>query len=257
MGDLNHPLDSRIITNFFSSLNLHNIHKTLHPTFHPNIPTYDRGKKTIDAIYATPGIHATKGGFLEFKRFPTDHRALWCDINIESLFGALPPNITPAVKRRLQCEDPRAVKKFCQSYQKYIIKANLHSKALSLANSINGPLTQLQQNQFEEIDKLRIEFALKAERTCRKFKMGEVEFSPKMQHQRDRISLWSAVISRKKENRVSTKLITRLEKKTNISNSLSHSLKQIKEELTDAYNKYKEIKKTEKDLLSGMSGTNS
>ena len=243
MGDLNHTLDSNVITQFLSSLNLHNIHQSLHPQFHINIPTYDRGTKTIDAIFATPGIVASKGGFLAFKRFPTDHRALWCDISFQTIFGHIPPNITPASRRRLKCEDPRIVKTFCSKYQKLILQADLHTKASQLSNSISGPLTNYQQLQFEAIDKTRISLALKAEKKCRKFKMGGVEYSPKMQHQRDRISLWTAVLSRKRGNKVSTKLITRLEKRIDISNSLSYTLNQIKQELTDAFQKYKEIKK--------------
>ena len=249
MGDINHSLDSPIVNQFVSSLNLHNIHQSLHSTFSPNIPTHDRGQKTIDAIFATPGLKAIKGGFLEFKRFPSDHRALWCDFSFHTLFGSLPPDITPAIKRRLQCEDPRIVNKFCKNYQKYIEQSNLHIKLTNLANSINGPLSPTQQSQYEAIDKKRVLFALKAEKKCRKFKMGGVEYSPKMQHQRDRISLWTAVLSKKKGNRVSTRLITRLEKRTNTSNTLQYSIQQIKTELTDAYAQYKAIKKNGNDTL--------
>ena len=84
--------------------------------------------------------------------------------------------------------------------------------------------------------------------------MGGEEYSPKMQHQRDRISLWTAVLSKKKGNRVSTRLITRLEKRTSTSNTLQYSIQQIKTELTDAYAQYKAIKKLETIPYLEMNG---
>lgn len=243
MGDFNHAMDNTEIRNFLSTLNLHNILQSLHSTFNFNIPTYDRGSKAIDAIFATPDITATQGGYLEFKKFPTDHRAIWCDISYQEIFGHIPPNIIQPTRRRLQCEDPRVVNQFCETYLHLVEKNDLLNKALKLNNSIKGPLTQNQQKMFESIDKQRVACVLKAEKKCRKFKMGGVEYSPKMQHQRDRISLWTAVMSRKKGNKVSTRLITRLEKRIDVSNSLSYNISQVKSELSDAYQQYKIIKK--------------
>ena len=193
MGDFNHAVDSREIQQFLTSTQLHNIHQTLNPEYSSNNPTHDRGSETIDAIFATPGIQATRGGFLEFKTFPTDHRAIWCDISFHSIFGHIPPNITPPMRRILKCEDPRVVKKFCKVYHQLLEKNRLYEVANKLSRSIKGSLTLEQQNLYEVIDKQRVRCALLAEKKCRKFKMGDVEFPPKMQHQRDRISLWTAV----------------------------------------------------------------
>ena len=223
MGDFNHSLESTAILQFQTSLNLHNMHKTLYSNFNTNIPTYDRGSQTIDAIFASQGITAIKGGFLDFQRFPTDHRALWLDLDINTLFGQIPPNITPPNKRRLQCEDPRAVSKFCAKYKALIKEAGLPDKVSQLIANISGELTPSQQLAFESIDKIRTACALKAEKKCRKFKMGGVEYSPKMQFQRDRISLWKAVISKKRGNKVSTRLLTRLEKRICIYQILSRT----------------------------------
>ena len=247
MGDFNYAMDSRTIASFQSSLNLHNIHKSLHNNYHANIPTHDRGSKAIDAIFATPGIVAPKGGYLAFQQFPMDHRAIWCDIKFSHLFGHNPPTITPPPKRRLKCEDPRVVSKFCDEYIKLIQKNDLYNKVVKLNKSITDTLTKEQQKEYELLDKQRISCALEAERKCRKFKTGGVEYSPKMQHQRDRITLWRAVLSRKNGKRVHTRFITRLEKRINVSNSLSYSIEQIREELTDAFQLYKDIKNNGKD----------
>ena len=113
MGDFNHVVDSEPVLSFLHQHNLHNLHKSLHLSFHTNLPTYDRGTKTIDAMFASPGITASCGGFLGFKVFPSDHRLIWCDISIDNLFGSPLVTIIPSSRRRLQCEDPRCVTKFC------------------------------------------------------------------------------------------------------------------------------------------------
>ena len=92
MGDFNYSTDSQIISQFLLQNNLYNIHETLHTTYRANRPTYNRGTKTIDAMFATPGIHAVKGGSLEFQRFPSDHRAIWCDVSFQLIFGHIPPD---------------------------------------------------------------------------------------------------------------------------------------------------------------------
>ena len=157
MGDFNHHLESPPMVNFVSSLNLHNIHKTLHMSFNPNIPTFNRGSQTIDAIFASQGISAIKGGFLDFDHFPTDHRALWGDLDISATFGHISPMPHTPQKRRLQCEDPRAVEKFCSEYKALIKKSDLTGRVNKLMESISGTLTVNQRLEYESIDKLRIE----------------------------------------------------------------------------------------------------
>ena len=243
MGDFNHVVDSDQMLNFLHQHQLHNIHKTLHPSYHTNRPTHSRGSQTIDAIFATPGITATKGGFLGFQVFPSDHRLVWCDIAFTTLFGHPPINITPATRRRLKCEDPRTVQKFCDTYMHLLNKFNAIAAVENLSASINGPLTTCQIKEYERLDRLRVHSMLLAERTCRKFKVGGVEFSPKLQYQRDRINLWKNVLSKKQGSKVSLSLLTRLEKKVGVSNTLAYSIQEIKNQLSDAYSTYKQLKK--------------
>ena len=95
---------------------------------------------------------------------------------------------------------------------------------MKLATSIHGPLTPTQISEYERIDALRVQFMLKAEKTCRKLKVGGIEFSPKIQHQRDRINLWKNALSKKQGSKVSLSFLTRLEKKVGVSNSLAYDI---------------------------------
>ena len=59
----------------------------------------------------------------------------------------------------------------------------------------------------------------------------------------DTVLLWSKILSRKNGVRVSTKLISRLEKKALIKNSLSYSKEIVKERLKESYQKYYKLRK--------------
>ena len=249
MGDFNHVIDSEPITQFLQQHHLHNVHHTLHTHYNTYIPTHARGSRTIDAIFASPGIIATKGGFLGFSTFPSDHRLLWCDLSVSMLFDTPQVSITPHNRRRLQCEDPRIVNKFTKKYESLLLQHRLPTDLQTLLQSISGPLNPSQQQEYERLDKLRVRSMLQAEQTCRKFKLGGIEFSPKIQHQRDRINLWRNVQSKMRGNKVSLSLITRLERKVGISQSLSYSMEDIKSHLSDAFSKYKQLK-TDKGTIA-------
>ena len=154
MGDLNHTVDSEQVIRFLQQHQLHNIHQSLHPSYNSHLPTHDRGSQSIDAIFASQGISANKGGFLGFKTFPSDHRFLWCDISINSLFGSTSPTIIAHSRRRLQYEDPRTVTRFNKSYHQLLLQHNMFSSLASLNSSITGPLSPQQQELYETLNQL-------------------------------------------------------------------------------------------------------
>ena len=101
MGDFNEEVTKPPISTFFDSLQMHN---TLHSLFGPqytNAPrTYTRGTTTIDAIFATRGIQAIRGGMLPHHTFDSDHTPLWIDIQFNSIFGTKHVQQTPLPQRR-------------------------------------------------------------------------------------------------------------------------------------------------------------
>ena len=89
MGDLNEDLqNSKNIAKFLGATGLYNIHKEMHKEALPN--THDRGKYCIYIIAISESIPKEaiiRSGILPFySAFPSDHRALYVDINIEYLF---------------------------------------------------------------------------------------------------------------------------------------------------------------------------
>ena len=73
--------------------------------------------------------------------------------------------------------------------------------------------------------------------------MGEVPWSKTLQYSMDVIQLWRTVLSRKAGTKVSTRFISRLEKRVKETNSLKHSKAEILLYLKMAYKNYYGLKK--------------
>jgi len=68
----------------------------------------------------------------------------------------------------------------------------------------------LQQEEYEEIDRLKTQAMKRAEKQCRKLKMGGVEWSLKLAMCRARIAMWTAMVNACTGKKISSCLIHRL-----------------------------------------------
>jgi hypothetical protein len=212
------------------------------------LSTCNKGSKPIDGIYTSSTIHITKGGYLPYFHFPTDHRALWIDITMDNLCGSnMAPIITPQA-RRLKCNDPRTQKKWLQLYTSYLTERKAISRAFKLQNSLHHPLPQSLIEEYEKLRTIRMDARRFADKRCRKLYMGGVPYSPELALARSTIELWKAIVSWKMGNKNNMKHIQRLENKTNIQGSRSTNLQEAKMCRSKAYSSYWEIKKKAKEL---------
>ena len=78
--------------------------------------------------------------------------------------------------------------------------------------------------------------------------MGKVTWSRTLQQAMDEIDIWKVVLSRKQGTRVSTRCISRLEKRVSVKNSLRNIIAQTNENLKDACARYYALKKDVDDL---------
>ena len=109
-------------------------------------------------------------------------------------------------------------------------------------------MTPRLQRRFETLSKKRKKRLLQAEALCRKLRMGEVPWIRTLQASMDCIQLWRTVLSRKSGIRVSTRFISRLERRNAITNSLRYTKVQVKTKLNLAYKNYYELKKNASQL---------
>ena len=249
MGDFNEDITQPPISTFFHSLNMHNVLHTLFEEQYLQVQTtYGRGTTIIDGIFATHGIRATRGGYLENHRFDSDHRPVWVDLPLQEIFGHNTPPFIPHHCRRLKTEDPRVVSKFNSDYHKLLHQHQLPQALYHLSESIHNTLSTTQQQEYERIDRLRVQCLLQAESKCRKLKTGNVEFSPIVQHQRHLIRFWKLLLKRKNGIKVDTRYLTRWERKLQLKNTFSTPLSVIHSNIKTASKKYLILKKNHSSL---------
>ncbi len=184
-GDFNEDVRDHPIRPMFDKFNMHELILAQHGNNAPN--TFRNGSTPIDAIFGTKGIDIISGGYTSGRwGTPSDHRALWVDIDIYSTFGGLSPPLWKPRMRRLKLEDPVTVNKFIQLRTKHMDKHQL----LQLRDQItqvraSGEETWIEM--LELLDRLRVQGILEADRRCRKLRCGNIPWSPELKQCMDSI----------------------------------------------------------------------
>ena len=97
--------------------------------------------------------------------------------------------------------------------------------------------------EYEELDSIRCYVTASAEAKCRKLWTGQVAFSPELNATRLIIKAWSILINKTRGRKVSSRLISRTLKLTNISSEArGYNLTILQEKLKEAYQSYYSIK---------------
>jgi hypothetical protein len=130
--------------------------------------TYNRGSKTIDYLLCTQNIKDTilGTGYLAFYEggWKSDHRALFMDIDMTTIFGNL-NKITPIINRTLQSSNYSQMKFF----MKQLNKNNKLDQLLNKLQNLNNILewTDTEHQSLEEIDQEFTLLLTKCEQKCR------------------------------------------------------------------------------------------
>jgi hypothetical protein len=125
-GDINHDVREEQIIKMFEDLQLVNLIYAKHDvTKAPSTYFLKEEGRIVDGIWGSPGLIATKCGYLRPEVFPGNHSLLWVDISYERALGHNPRRPQVMAARRLQLHDPRCVKRYLSSYQAQIQLHNL------------------------------------------------------------------------------------------------------------------------------------
>jgi len=137
--------------------------------------TYNRGSLQVDNIYVSPLLRQ-----FEFEVIPTtegvcgaDHKALIFQIPRQALgIGQLPQQKYKG--RQLKIQDPRIQDRYLKEYKHQCFQQKIFKQTKELWDQITPgkPLTISQQEEYEEIDRLKTLTMQRAEKQCRKLKMG-------------------------------------------------------------------------------------
>jgi len=236
--DCNSDVMGTIVADWINQLELSEAITSKH-NLDDGIATYQRGSKIIDGIFTSRSIEITQCGYLPFCFFPSDHRGLWIDINYHKTFGFITNTAVQPNARRLKTNDPHVVSKWQQVYCSYLQKHNLPQRQYKLEASVQAStVTTTQMEEYNKIIAQRTEGMKLAERKCRRLKMGNVPFSPTLELDRKRISLWSAVKKKKLGCKSSTRNIIKLGNIVGINNPMEYSIDAVQQNLQQAKKDY-------------------
>lgn len=148
--------------------------------------------------------------------------------------------------RCLKCDDFCIVNKFLQVLQDKFVQHNIHARLKRLHQEITGTMTPEQEVEYEKLDKLITDLCLHAEHKCRKFRAGNVPFSPIIDMAAKTIYFWSLMIRKAKGCKVSSKLIHRVAAKCELIADNTFTLQELEEFQAQAHKRYRSLKPTAK-----------
>ena len=217
------------------------------------VSIYQRGKNKIDGIFISHSIEINQCGYLPFDYFPSDHRGLWIDINYTKKVGFLTDKSVRPNARRLKTNDVQVVRKWQQIYSDYLEEHGLIRRQFKLESSIQGrTLIPSQIKEYNTVVRLRTDGMRRAENKCRKLKMGNVPFSPILELDRKKISLWNAVKKKKLGCKSSTRNIIRLGNLVGIDNPMEYSLGEVYHNIQQAKKDYYQKKPKAQELCNNF-----
>jgi hypothetical protein len=203
-------------------------------------PTYSRGSAPIDAIFVSANLLGSQCGYAPS---PTDHRVLWVDIPCKVALGRSSPSFPIRRPQRLILQDPRVVSKYLSTLTDFLTKQDFLSRVQSLSQKMVLQCTESLVNEYDELDKIRLEGILLAEKKCRNIRAGQVAFSPTLVVAWNKIHAWKLLRKKLSGKKVNTRYLQRSLKAANIRDISLMTLSEVDEHLASSWAIYKKEKK--------------
>ena len=131
------------------------------------------------------------------------------------------------------------VAKFNSYYEQYISFHQFDQRALALEQQATYPLSHAHQQEYEKIDRLRIEGIKPAEKQCQQLRMGGVPYSDVMARFREELHAWSLVVRQKKGKKISSRHLKRIIKSSGIYVPANATLQDCEKLKREAFKRYK------------------
>ena len=158
------------------------------------------------------------------------------------IFGGKIRKINKSKPKRLKSDDPRLVNKYNEKVHKKLIKYDCYNEIETVTKeSKQGWNTELEE-RYNKLHSKTVEIRKIIETKLKKIGNGTVPWNPKMKLASNKIKYWKLQKKRHEKGRVSSKILYRLGKQLNIKKNNNMNEEIITQELTSAYDRYKEIK---------------
>jgi len=140
-------------------------------------PTFFRGSKPIDGVWATQDVVVTHACIMPAGYGVGDHRLFVVDVQEESLVGNAPPRIQRFTSRRLNTKVSNG------ATQKYLTRLERNLERHRLIERLGNLYTSTRsrksfRRKVNKLDKLSKDLMINAEKKCRRIKSGRIPFSP-------------------------------------------------------------------------------
>lgn len=139
-------------------------------------PTFFRGSKPIDGIWATKDIQVVNACVMPAGYGVGDHRLFVVDFRQQSLVGASPPKVVRVAARRLNTKIPHVAERYVNKLEDLFISHRLNSRLVQAeASSTSNDLVRWKTNRLDQESN---QYMSRAEKKCRRIKSGRIPFSP-------------------------------------------------------------------------------
>ena len=173
-------------------------------------PTNNTGSKPIDSIFVSADLmDISRGGWLEFGEGFSDHRVLYFDISMHLLLGSHKNSTAPKNIRRLQCRDPRTVKRFNDILDKQYTHHNMLERLEEFENTVQFPIQEADMLPLIRLDRLNTQLIRHAEKNCRKLKMGAIPYTPDISTLGLAVYVWRLIEKKREGRKISSRYLRR------------------------------------------------
>ena len=247
--DANEPLSqpSNPVSATFSQISLHDAILTRHG--HELAPsTHQRGSAPIDGLFVSAGLEHSATGYLPFGSVAGDHRPLWIDIHLPSVFGGTASECSAAIPtstaRRLQCADPRVVQRYNKVLHQFYQEHDLATRVFRLEVDISQrPWSPALAAEWEAVDALRLAGIQLAESKCRRLRTGALPWSPQLGRALLLHRYWDRLLHRAKGYKVSWRYLCRLSRKLGQTIPTELRVEDLRPQADAAWEAYKNLRR--------------
>ena len=188
-------------------------------------PTFFRGSKPIDGIWATPDVQVVGANAMPCGFGIGDHKLFVVDFCAESLVGQAPPRVIRAAARRLTTKLPAVTDRYIEILERLLKQHKIAQRALAASQSSQH--ASVIKEKTDVIDQGKKQYMAHAEKKCRKIKSGRIPFSPESAIWIRRKQVYNSLL-KYRQGRIKNKAnLKRTARRCGIQNALRLSRKEI------------------------------
>jgi hypothetical protein len=204
--DINHNISDPVLHERFRRVGLTEAISRHHSLSHPPA-TYNRNYSDtpIDAIWVSSQVEVLVCGYGAFDsgNDGADHRVLWMDVHLASIFGYALQRLNQRVPRCLRSDDPRLVARYVDrvwaAYRAAHAPQLMRELEALAATYKSGEVIVYNQlvTAYNQLHTMTNAIRLDVESGLRKIRRGGKPWSPKLQIYHDTIELWDRAVKLK------------------------------------------------------------